>query len=265
MLRNLKDLHGYSIRATDGDIGSVKDFYFDDERWVVRYLVVETGSWLSSRKVLISPISIGEPDHTEKVLPVRITQDQVRNSPDIDTDKPVSRQHESDYLGYYGYSDYWGGSGLWGGEAFPGMLTGLGYAGTMAPGEPGSEEADRAIREARAREHANDDPHLRSCKSVTGYHIGATDGEIGHVQGFIVDDQNWAIRYVVADTSNWWLGHQVIVSPQWIQDVSWSERTVAVNMTQKAIKDAPAYDPAVLLDRAQEIGIYEHYGRPGYW
>ncbi|CAN5295574.1 PRC-barrel domain-containing protein [soil metagenome] len=260
MLRNLKDLHGYSIRATDGDIGKVKDFYFDDERFTVRYLVVETGGWRSSRKVLISPFSIGEHNHIDKVLPVSITKEQVKNSPDIDTDKPVSRQHEADYLAYYGYPDYWGGVGLWGSEALPGTMTGVGYLGV-----PPSPELDKSIADARALRHANDDPHLRSCKEVTGYHIKASDGEIGHIQGFIVDEQSWAIRYLVADTSNWWMGHQVIVSPSWIQDVSWAERNVTVHMTQKAIQDAPPYDPVVLIDRAQEIGIYEHYGRPGYW
>ena len=107
----------------------MKDFYFDDLAWVVRYLVVETGSWLSSRKVLISPIAIGHPDWAERVLPVSITKEQVKNSPDIDTDKPVSRQHEMQYLGYYGYPSYWGGAGLWGSGAYPGaMLTGVGYA-----------------------------------------------------------------------------------------------------------------------------------------
>ena len=113
MLRTMKDFEDYAIHATDGVIGHVKDFYFDDEAWVILYFVVETGGWLSSRKVLISPIAISHPDWTDKVLPVSITKEQVKNSPDIDTDKPVSRQHEMRYLGYYDYSYYWGGVGLW--------------------------------------------------------------------------------------------------------------------------------------------------------
>ena len=265
MLVDLKNLRGYAIRATDGDIGTVKDFYFDDERWVLRYLVVETGSWLASRQVLISPFSIGTPDHAAKVLPVSITQEQVRGSPDIDMDKPVSRQNEIEYLSYYGYPDYWGGSGLWGGEAFPGMITGPGYTPALTPTTADEVEQLRAAAEAHAAAHEHDDPHLRSCKNVTGYHIKATDGEIGHVQSFIVDEASWAIRYLVVDTSNWWLGHKVLVSPQWINAVSWEERLVSADLTQDAVRASPPYDPDVLPDRDREAGIYAHYDRPGYW
>ena len=127
MLRNTKDLEGYAIRATDGIVGRVKDLYFDDKAWVIRYLVVDTGAWLAHRKVLISPIAIGHPNWPEKVLPVSITKEQVKNSLDIDTDKPVSRQQEMHYLGYYGYPFYWFGPGPWGDEAFPSMLI-AGYA-----------------------------------------------------------------------------------------------------------------------------------------
>jgi uncharacterized protein YrrD len=262
MLRQLKDLQGYALRATDGDIGTVTDFYFDDERWVVRYLVVETGSWLASRKVLVSPASLGTPDTVELVLPVSITREQVRNSPDIDTDKPVSRQHEIDYLGYYGYPVYWDSAGLWGIGSLPGML--VPEAG-LAPSGAGVLEADRAIAAEQATRHRDDDPHLRSCKDVAGYHIKAQDGEIGHVQGWIVDEQSWAIRYLVIDTSNWWMGHQVLVAPQWIREVSWSDRVVVADMTREAIRQAPAWDSVLPPDRAQEVDIYRHYDRTGYW
>ena len=262
MLQNLKDLQGYALRATDGDVGTVKDFYFDDDRWVVRYLVVETGTWLSSRKVLISPVSMRAPDHDAKVVPVSITREQVRNSPDIDTDKPVSRQHEADYLGYYGYPVYWDSIGIWGAGGMPGMM--LPEAG-LTPAGDGVLEADRAIAAEAAARHQDDDPNLRSCKNVTGYHIKAQDGEIGHVQGFIVDEQSWQIRYLAVDTSNWWVGNQVLVAPQWIQEVSWADRVVAVSMTRDAIQNAPAWDPSMPPDRDQEMQIYKHYDRTGYW
>jgi len=260
----MKDLEDCAIRATDGIIGQVKDLYFDDKAWVIRYLVVDAGTWLSSRKVLISPIAVGRPDWTEKVLPVSITKEQVKNSPSIDTDKPVSRQHEIRYLGYYGYPFYWDGPGLWGGASYPGMLmTGYSGFGSMQPAvRPEAEEAYARAEEAR---HQDDDLHLRSCKAVTGYHIEATDGDIGHVQGLLVDEETWAIRYMIVDTSNWWLGHQVLIAPQWIAALSWSDATVSVNVTRQAVKDAPVYDPAAQLDRHQEIGIHKHYVRPGYW
>ena len=265
MLRNLKDLEGYALRATDGDIGTVKDFYFDDDRWVVRYLIVETGSWLASRKVLVSPVSVGTPNYGDKVLPVSITREQVRNSPDIDTDKPVSRQHEAEYLGYYGYPAYWDSVGIWGAGSVPGTL--VPEAGLAPPMTAGAaaQDADRAIAAEQAARHRNDDPHLRSCKDVTGHHIKAQDGEIGHVQGFIVDEQSWQIRYLVVDTNNWWMGHQVLVAPQWIQEVSWSDKLVAVNMTRNAIRNAPEWDASLPPDRDQEVEIYKHYDRTGYW
>ncbi|HEY9239621.1 MAG TPA: PRC-barrel domain-containing protein [Burkholderiaceae bacterium] len=266
MLRHLKDLQGYALRATDGDVGSIKDFYFDDDRWVVRYLIVETGSWLDSRKVLISPHSLGTPDHDARVLPVSITRDQVRDSPDIDTDKPVSRQHEADHLGYYGYAPYWDSIGLWGTSPLPGMML---PEGGMAPPAAlsgvGVLETERTLAAEMAQRHADDDPHLRSCKDVSGYHIKAQDGEIGHVQGFIVDEADWAIRYLVVDTSNWWVGHQVLVAPQWIREVSWADNTVSVDLTQDAIQNAPEWDPTQPPDRSHETEIYRHYDRTGYW
>ncbi len=263
MLRSVKDLEDYAIHATDGSIGQVKDFYFDDKAWAVRYLVVDTGTWLSGRKVLISPIAIGQPDWLKKLLPVSITREQVKKSPDIDTDKPVSRQHEVQYLGYYGYPYYWGGAGLWGAGAYPSMmLTGFGGFDSTSPEHREAEEAYARADEAR---HADDDLHLRSCNVVKSYHIHATDGDIGHVQGMLLDDETWAIRYIIVDTSNWWLGHQVLIAPQWIRDVSWSAAKVSIDLTRQAVKDAPQYDPAAPLDRSREADIYKHYGRSAYW
>lgn len=263
MLRSMKDLEGCTIRATDDNIGHLTDFYFDDEAWVIRYFVVDTGNWLSSRKVLISPMAISHPNWAEKSLPVSITKEQVQNSPEIDTEKPVSRQHEIQYLGYYGYPFYWGGAGLWGGGIYPDML--LGYSGMMSIPQAYSPEAVEAYVSDEAKRHQNDDLHLRSCKEVVGYHIQATDGDIGHVQGILVDEETWAIRYLIVDTSNWWLDHEVLIPPQWIRDVIWQEATVSVNLTLQAVKDAPKFDSAAQLDREQEIEIFKHYGLPGYW
>ena len=264
MLRTMNDLEGYAIHATDGNIGHVTDFYFDDEAWVIRYLIVDTGTWLSSRSVLISPIAIGHPNWAEKILPVSITKEQVKNSPNIDTQKPVSRQHEIQYLGYYGYPYYWGGSNFWGGGAYPYMMMpGYGTLGaTPRPVRP--EEIEAHARDEAAR-HKNDDLHLRSCKAVVGYLIEADDGDIGHLQGMLVDEETWAIRYLIVNTSNWWLGHEVLIAPQWIQEVIWSDGTISVNLTRQAIKDAPPYNSAEQLNREQELGIFKHYGRAGYW
>lgn len=264
MLRSMKNLEGFAIRATDGIIGHVKDAYFDDEAWVIRYLVVDTGTWLSSRKVLISPIAIGHPDWTDRVLPVLITKEQVKNSPDIDTQKPVSRQHEIRYLGYYGYPYYWEGAGLWGDGLDPSMMM-TGYAGSRSVPPPIQSEAEMAYARADATRHQNGDPHLRGYQAVMDYHIQATDGDIGHIEGLLFDEETWAVRYIIANTSNWWRGHQVLIAPQWIQNVSWSDATAFVNLTRQAVQHAPPYDPEAPLERPQEMSIHEHYGRPGYW
>jgi sporulation protein YlmC with PRC-barrel domain len=251
MLRNVKDLLGYAIRATDGIIGKVDDFYFDDEDWGVRYLVVETGTWLSGRKVLISPIALGHAGWMARRLPVALTRAQVEHSPDIDTRKPVSRQHEAQYLGYYGYPHYWDGAGLWGMGAYPG-----------SPTTQDRIEQDLKAHGAHARP---DDCHLRSSNAVIGHHIAATDDDIGHLEDLLVDDHTWAIRYLVVNTSNWWRGHRVLVPSAWIRDVSWSEAKVSVDLTRQAVKDAHPYQSAAELDRQGEQAVYEHYGRPGYW
>ena len=114
-----------------------------------------------------------------------------------------------------------------------------------------------------AREHY--DSHLRSCNAVMKYHIRATDGDIGHIHSLLVDDETWAIRYLIVATNNWWLGHHVLIAPQWIDDVSWFDCKVSVDLTRQAVKDAPPYDADVSLNREQEVSIHQHYGRAGYW
>ena len=252
MLRSAKEMEGYAVSATDGVIGHVKDFYLDDEKWVIRYLVVDTGGWLSSRKVLISPIAVGMPNREQRLLPVSISREQVRKSPKIDTDKPVSRQHEMIYSGYYGYPYYWGGGGYWAGGMVPNLMApgGGAFGGSLA--SPDAEQRESA-------QHEHDDPHLRSYDAVVGYHIHANDGDIGHVAGMLIDEQTWAVHYLVVDTSNWWLGHQVLIAPQWIEAVNWLGRTVAVSITRQAVKDAPAYDPQAAVSREAEDQLYKHY------
>jgi len=265
MLRSDKDLKTLKIGAVNGTIGGVKDFYFDDDAWAVRYVVVDTGFWLG-REVLISPFSTGTPDWDRHILPVTVTKEQVRHCPLIDTDKPVSRQHETSYLGYYGYPLYWGGNGLWGEGAYPGsMLEGaqsgasdLAYANALAAN-------DRAAHTDEQRRRAHEDPHLRSCNAVVGYHIHAMDGDIGHVHGFLIDERTWGVQYLIVHTSNWWLGHTVLVPPAWIGEVSWEYSKVTVKLNRQQIKDAPTYDPQALLSRSDEEGIYRHYGHRGYW
>jgi hypothetical protein len=260
MLRSTKEMEHYSIGATDGVIGTVRDFYFDDQAWVIRYLVVGTDSWLANRKVLISPFAIGQPRWSDKIFPVSLTQAQVRNSPDIDTDKPVSRQHEMGYLGYYGYPNYWGGGGLWGASFYPDLL----QAGLVNQSKEAFSTPAGGSRSVSSRD-GHDNPHLRSANDVSRYYVHARDGDIGHVETFLVEERSWAIRYIVVNTSNWWLGHKVLIAPEWIDDVYWAESKLVVDLTRQAVKDSPVYDSKIPLDRVLETGIYDHYGRDGYW
>jgi len=264
MLHTTQDLDGCLIRATDGMIGHVEDLYFDDESWVVRYLVVDTGTWLYSRKVLISPIAIDRPDWPARLLPVSMNREQVRHSPGIDTDKPVSRQHERTYLSYFGYPAYWGGTGLWGAELHPNM-TMLGPGGFVSNPYPLRPAGDGIHASPDAFDLKSDDHHLHDSNAVARYHVEGSDGDIGHVASLLIDEETWAIRYLVVNTGSWWLGHEVLVAPAWIREVSWGDSTVYVELNRRQIQDAPPYESPTRLTRESEASLHRHYGHPGYW
>jgi hypothetical protein len=242
MLRSLKDLQGYAVHATDGDIGTVHAFYFDDQAWTIRYVVVDTGTWLTGRRVLISPLAFGEADWETQRLYVGLTREQVKNSPSIDLDKPVSRQKEEKLHAYYGWPTYWTGTAA------------LTTAYTAA-----------AVAQQQERSEGTQDQHLRSSREVVGYHIHAINGEIGHVENFIVDDETWIIQYMVVDTRNWLPGRRVLVAPTWVKKIDWAEQEVEVDLHQETIKNSPEYDPSAPVNREYEAQLYDYYGRPKYW
>ncbi|HUD48149.1 MAG TPA: PRC-barrel domain-containing protein [Candidatus Baltobacteraceae bacterium] len=246
MLRNLKALHGHTVLANDGEIGKVYDFYFHDDTWLIRYLVVDTGHWLPGRKVLVTPSALGKPDWTKLTFPVSLTRNQVEKSPDIDTDMPVSRQQEMDLHNYYDWPVYWNEPGL--GAPFP----------AIAPLEPDPKDSKMATKD-------KGDPHLRSVKEVTGYHIHASDGEMGHIADFIVDDVGWGIRYLVVATYNWLPAKKVLISPQWLGEIHHWERDVHVALTKDSILQCPEFHAGGLVNREYEERLHDYYGRPGYW
>lgn len=245
MLLNANMLNGYKLHGRDGEIGSVKEFFFDDKHWTIRYLVVDTGNWLATRKVLISPHALSVVDTVEHRIDVDLTKKQIEDSPSLDTDAPVSRRYEESYYGYYGWPDYWAGPYLWGAYNYiPRNL----------------EERDGANQGGKTW-----DPHLRSARDVIGHHIQAEDGELGHVADFIIDDKTWAIRYFIIDTRNWWPGKRVLIPPQWIEKISWPESKVFVSVKRTAVQQSPEYKDESLLSRDFEAGLHSHYHRPGYW
>jgi uncharacterized protein YrrD len=245
VLNKAKTLRGYKLHCLDGEMGKVKEFYFDDKHWAIRYLVADTGDWLTGRQVLISPYALAAVNKEEQYIAIDLTKKQIEDSPTLNSDKPVSQQFEQAYYGYYGLPMYWGGPFMWG--PYPYIVR------------------DRAKWRESPQGQKAWDPHLRSTHAVSGYDIQATDGEIGHVEDFVVDDETWAIRYLIIDTKNWWPGKKVLISPQWIERVSWSESKVFVNLSRENIKQSPEYTEESLLTREYETGLHRHYNRQGYW
>ena len=241
MLIKAKTLKGYTLHSRDGEIGKVKEFYFDDRHWTIRYLIAGTGNWLTGRQVLISPYALVAVNQEEQYVSVDLTKKQIEDSPALDSDKPVSRQFEEEYHGYYGWPMYSGGSNTWGTYSYP-------YNG----------------RESTKGNHTWDH-HLRSTHDVSGHDIQAKDGDIGHVDDFIIDDKTWAIRYLIIDIRDLWPGKKVLVSPRWIKRVSWSELKVFVNLTREAINQSPEYTEDSLLTRDYETRLHRHYNSMGYW
>jgi hypothetical protein len=250
MLWNASALNGYAIKASDGDIGTVSDFLFDDATWLLRWLVVDTGNWLSGRKVLLPPSVLGRLYAKDRVFAVKLTMQQVKDSPEIDTDRPVSRQMETRVYDYYGWSPYWGSGFYMGGYGdMPGSGMALPYLG-----------AGRRDEEIADAQQERDDAHLRSVEAVTGYHIHASDGEIGHLEDFLVEDADWSIHYLVVDTKNWWPGKEVLVSPQSAGEIDWAARLVNLDANRQKIKDSPAYDASITVDGAYEERFHNYYG-----
>jgi len=246
MLWSFEHLRGYTLRATDGTLGDVHDVLFDDREWTVRYLVVDTGAWLSGRRVLIIPAVLDRPDPERREFPVALTQEQVRNSPDIDTDKPVSREQETTLYGYYGWPNYW--------------VMPAAEGAVVPPAAAAPESRIRAELERRVKEAEHADPHLRSARAVGRHYIEVLDGDIGHVEDFLIDDNGWRIRYLVADTRNWLPGRKVIVSLSRIREIDWALSSVRVALTREAIRSAPEFDESQPIAGEYLERLETHYG-----
>jgi len=245
MLKNASAINGYAIEASDGRIGTVSDFLFDDTNWLVRWLVVDTGNWLSGRKVLLPASVLGHLNPKKQEFSVRLTQKQVKDSPDIDTERPVSRQSETSIYDYYGWAPYWGADFYLGG-----------YGDLAGPPYPGLHGSDDDICDSQL---SPDDPHLRSIEAVTGNHIQAKDGEIGHIEDFLLQEEDWSIHYLVIDTKNWWPGKKVLISPRSVKDIDWPRELVTLNVDRQRVKDSPRYDSSTAVDRIFERNFHNYY------
>ncbi|ACK51274.1 PRC-barrel domain protein [Methylocella silvestris BL2] len=247
-------LKGFAVAASDGKIGTVDDFLFDDESWKVRWLVVDTGGWLSGRRVLVHPSALGEPDPVRRVLPVQLTKAQIEAGPDLAQHQPLSRQMESHLYDYYGWDPSWGVS-----------YFGIGAIAQPLSLPPLEGEATAADAAENAAHPGEQDPHLRSAAEINGYHIEASDGEIGHLESFVLDHANWDIRYLGIATSNWWGGQHVLIAPFAVKEIDWADRRISIDITRAQVKSSPPCDSIEMVDEAYERMLHGHYGWPGYW
>jgi uncharacterized protein YrrD len=247
----LGGLTGYALQATDGAVGRCKDLLFDDQRWVVRYLVVDTGGWLTERKVVLSPIVVGEPEWERRRLPVRLSKEQIERAPALEEHAPVSRRYELELGEYFSTLPYWVGGMAWGHSPYPAALW-----------QPDRE----ALRKLSSHQvESINGANLRSAREVTGYRVFARGEEIGDVDDFVLDDSNWCLRYFAVDTGRWLPGRKVLVSPDWVTSIDWVDRRVSVDLARGVIEDGPTYDPAQPVNRALETRLYDYLGRPYYW
>ena len=242
MLLAVSELKGYSIEASDGGLGIVGDCLFDDRDWRIRWLVVDTGTWLSGRKVLIHPSAIRSAIHEWKALPVELTRAKVESSPEIEQHQPVSRQTELHLYDYYNCDPNWNSGSL--------VAGGATSVSSVIP-RPGDAGVDGG-------------PRLRSAAAIRGCHILATDGELGHVEDVLLDDAIWDVRYLAIDTRNWWPGRQVLVSPHAVKQVDWLERWIRLDVSRHQVKDSPPWDQAGMVDREYEERLHTYYRWPLY-
>jgi hypothetical protein len=261
MLVVVAAFRGYAIVASDGRMGTVSDCLYDDRSWKIRWLVVDTGSWLTGRKVLVHPSAVAKPDYEHHELAVALTRAQVEESPDIRSDQPVSREAELNLKDYYGWDPLWGGGDYFGG----GFGIGAGGIGKPLSTPPFFAAASHDTDEVEASLADNEaDPHLRSTTEIIGYHVHATDGSIGHMENLLIDDTSWSIRYFILDTKNWWIGRHVLISPYAVTKTSWEDHDIHLNVTREKVKSSPAWDPLAMVDQVYEKELHHYYNWPGY-
>jgi hypothetical protein len=248
MLWDASAIRGYAIAGTDGHLGSVRDLLFDDANWKMRWLVVDTGHWLPGREVLLPISDLGHLDPAKREFSVKLTRLQIRQSPEIETDLPVSRQAESDLYNYYGWDPYWTNGYFGSGAIATPIVPPILHSGS-AMRDPGTVDTSRRTG----------DPHLRSAVLLTGYHVHATDGEIGHIEDFLLDDRDWTFRYLKVDTKNWWPGRHVLISPSSIRNIDWTQKTVALGVSRQNVQGSPPFDPGVTVDGVSEDALLTYY------
>jgi hypothetical protein len=250
MIYSLKDLDGFKLAATDGLLGRVKEANFDEREWAIRYLVADTGTWFSGRRVLLSPQSLGRLDPEHRRLEVALSRQQIEQAPGVETDLPASRRRNLAVAEADRYPSVWEGSGRWSILEAP-------LAGGVTPA---ASELDPSVaREVVAAEREAANPNLRSSADTIGYRIVARDGDIGHIADFLVDLDSWQIRLAVVDTHNWLAQRLVLVSPRWIERIDWSARRAVVSVSREAIANSPRYERDMPLSEEGVERVQRHF------
>lgn len=254
MLQAAKKFISIKVQCLDGECGHIRDIYFDDDKWTVRYFLLDTGKWLPGELVLVSPLAVDEIDFKNKILEINLTREQIEKSPKPSEHKPISRQMEEKYANYYDYPLYWPGSGIW-----PAVGYDLAYYASFK-----NHRISDAEKKDESQEVKKEDRHLRTINETKGYFIEAINSRFGHVEDFVIDDETWELRYLVVDTINWWPSKSVIISPQWVKNIDWAESKIVLNLEKEKIKNSPTYSEEN-LDRDYEINLYDYYQEPKYW
>lgn len=235
MLRSLKTIVNYKLSAVDGDIGKVRDFFFDDSAWYVRYLVADTGGWLPGRKVLLGPEALGAADWDDHRLPVSLTKDQIKNAPHVSSDAPVSRVQEERLRAYYDWPSWWA--------------------------TPQHGVLPMPVADVQDPDTVQGDPHLRSLQEILGYRLRATDEAVGSVDDVIVDDVDWRIRYLVVDLGEVMRGKRVLLAPSWTKEFRWADAELLLDTSARQVREAPAYRSGQAVNREYELRLYDYHGR----
>ncbi len=255
MLRDLAKLYDFSLHGNDGEVGKVDDFYLCDEDFALPYLVVDIGSWLFGKRVLVATdalLPLRMPLWERKVLVANLTREQIKEAPELDLDQPITREAEADLRAYYGWPLYWAGS----------VPLGMPIATADATAYPIPE----AAAELDPAPHAhNEGQHLRSTRQLHGYGIEAEDGGIGHVETLLASEDDWVLRYLVVDTRDWLPGRKVLLATKSLAEIDWSGRDIHVRLTRDQVRNAPEYHPSKPIERAHEMELLRYYGYEPYW
>lgn len=258
MLRKLDSLLGFEVQGKDEELGKVSDFYFDQDKFILRYLVIDTGNWLKHELTLVSTDAFGEIDFKNEKIIVDLSAEELENGPSIDKNKPISKIMEEKVVRHFEWPLYWASSNISGSPSIP--------AGTLKREKLFAY--DNLTEEEKQLEEEKVESNLRSFREIKGYHIHAVDKEFGHLDDLFVDEEDWVIRYLLIDTRNILPGKHVLIAPEWISHISWNKEDIFVNKTKKEIKEAPEYREErsdYLVDRDYEKKLHDHYGEDIYW